>query len=825
MAEKKQAPAPIDRPLSRAFLRQFIGWSTEFPPGASEPNSLRTMEDALVSRDGALCIRPGMKSWTTPRSSWTFWGEEMSFVSSLEPFYLNSGELAYLAALKDETSGYTTLATLRKNVTGLYHPEPLFNVFTPKDQRFNAAAYGGAGVEYVRFVQIDNKVVALWNSTDPTVTPTILDVGTAKTYSRPAEVTAMAGNWWEGESFVTATLASTDFRQGHDLTEWTGIWTGFTTETLISSEASANTYSFGYFATFSNEFGESPPTPMRIVKTQRPHGMWKMTTVDDQPASDPDLAVDRIVVYLADLAAPYAWVEAYNQTATTMNVYCAEWSDEGVVPADGILIGTVPVANTVNVGTGFRYSPTMYVLHTPAMPSSSRSYPVPARTNAIERRDNSTKPGRPTQALVAGDRIIYTNDRARPGVIRWSGNLQGEYLNTAPSMGGGFKTLSSGNMQIPAVAKLWQNPQSTDTITILNYGTDGYSTSYYMAPAEITSQSESVSIMGFEETSATPGTTSTYGVEVFNNALYHPLEDQLMKSTANNYNINHKNLTENIRNRWQALQDRDKIVSCEHDGRLYYIVNNPKSYQAVPEGCNGNEIWVYDAMSEAGTWSRYLIPAVSLRRILFDGVMHMAVIRPEGAFVLDEYYDRDDHTGEAIPWRIETNIQGANRAHDAWAHLKQVAPIFGNLEGKIRYGIRGLDLHGRPVNVWKVYESPVRGNGLSWSSTDLHMRPDPYDHEDYLDVSRDMKEWFFYAEAYRDVEDTVSRSRGQITAVSYRYTPVSVNVGTTFGSVETFEYGNSNNSWYSRGTNSGVPIPNSAMIQSTEPAWMAPPQP
>lgn len=30
---------------------------------------------------------------------------------------------------------------------------------------------------------------------------------------------------------------------------------------------------------------------------------------------------------------------------------------------------------------------------------------------------------------------------------------------------------------------------------------------------------------------------------------------------------------------------------------------------------------------------------------------------------------------------------------------------------------------------------------------------------------------------------------GLIAAVQYRYTPVSVNVGTEFGSVETFEYG------------------------------------
>jgi hypothetical protein len=50
--------------------------------------------------------------------------------------------------------------------------------------------------------------------------------------------------------------------------------------------------------------------------------------------------------------------------------------------------------------------------------------------------------------------------------------------------------------------------------------------------------------MGFEETTATPGTSSPFGVEVLNNSLYHPLETELTKSTASNYNINHKSMTD-----------------------------------------------------------------------------------------------------------------------------------------------------------------------------------------------------------------------------------------------------------------------------------------
>src|SRR5690606_33733267 len=123
-----------------------------------------------------------------------------------------------------------------------------------------------------------------------------------------------------------------------------------------------------------------------------------------------------------------------------------------------------------------------------------------------------------------------------------------------------------------------------------------------------------VTIMGFEETTATPGTVSPYGTEVLNNALHHPLDVGLMKSMANNYNISHKMLSDDIRNKWLELLDKEKIVSCQNENRIYYIVNNPDGVP-VPPGCNGNEIWVYNSGSDTGTWSRWLVPAVSLRKI------------------------------------------------------------------------------------------------------------------------------------------------------------------------------------------------------------------
>ena len=62
MAGKKaMPPPPIDRPLSKAYLRKFTGWSTATPPGMSDPTSLRVMHNCNVDTDGSLRIRPGLR--------------------------------------------------------------------------------------------------------------------------------------------------------------------------------------------------------------------------------------------------------------------------------------------------------------------------------------------------------------------------------------------------------------------------------------------------------------------------------------------------------------------------------------------------------------------------------------------------------------------------------------------------------------------------------------------------------------------------------------------------------------------------------------------
>jgi hypothetical protein len=168
----------------------------------------------------------------------------------------------------------------------------------------------------------------------------------------------------------------------------------------------------------------------------------------------------------------------------------------------------------------------------------------------------------------------------------------------------------------------------------------------------------------------------------------------------------------------------------------------------------------------------------------------LALVRPEGIYAFDEKLGVDDELippdgitdyhfeDRPIPWSLETNTQGANRAHDAWAHLRQVGITLGNFTGAMRYGVRGWDQHGQAVEVEKIYRQATHVLG-----DDL-----PFDAEDHLIVARELKEWFFFASS-TETDDVVDESFGQLSLVQYRYTPVSVNVGYDYGQVETFEYG------------------------------------
>ena len=566
-----------------------------------------------------------------------------------------------------------------------------------------------------------------------------------------------------------------------------------TADTLISNDPETNDYNFGFFYVVSNEIGDSAPSQVSVVKAQRAWSSWRWETpnASGEPSgtqtADPTLCADQLVAIMPE----DVFDDALARNASSWSLYMVTWSDQATVPSSAVRIGTQalgPSSTHVNQG---------YIRVTPQQVGAGELTLVLPNMST---RVNYSDPSRGGQGLVAADRMVMVLDPTRAAQIKWSSNQLGSYTDFTANKGGGYKTLTTGNLYVPAAVKLWQNPQSVDTLTILCMGTDGRSTGYYMAPSQISQQSESVTVMAFEETTATPGTTSPYGCEVFNNALYHPLDDMLMKSTANNYNINHKSVTDQIRRQWSKLINKQRIVSSQYDSRLYYVVHNPEG-EPLEAGCRGNEIWVFDAQAEAGTWSRWKIQAIALRSIERNGRIYMSVTRPDGLYYFDPEYDRDDIvvagevTTRFIPWLLETNTQGANRAHDAWCHLAQASVTFGNFLGAVEYGVRGLDYHGKRVD---------RSKRITFEG-DFDLLP--YDQIDFLSIKREMMEWYFYAHSIVDENDEPVQSYGQINLVQYRYTPISVNVGYEFGQVETFEYQRSLNTSAGQLTVAGTPMP------------------
>lgn len=771
MPPKAKTAAPIDRPLSKAYLREFTGWSTAYAPGLSDPTSLRIMENCWITREGALAIRPALRS-VLPEGNWVTTNYNARIIGSFESFFLNDGTKALLFATK-EAAGNIVFRVARYNGTG-------YEIITLAQAGFSGNTGFSSNTTYVRYLQIDNKVFALADSTNPSDTARIFYVGATKRVVEPRTLTVPG--WTSDDALIVrhpdAAWINTPVKTNTPGAETPTAGTAGQplTGTLISSVAADNTFNYGYFYTVENELGETAPSQMTVIKAKRGWSQWQFQAPDSNGnpsgtnVTDPTMACDQIMARIPD--STYATLR--DQGAVRWNLYMVTWSDQGAVPVEGTLIGSKDV--TPNIGTNG------WIQHTPVAETFDVTVPLPTAAE----RTNYTSPAHASQGIVAGDRIILVNDRQAAAVIRWSSNQLGEYTNFSSSKGGGYKTLTAGNLLVPACVKLWQNPQSMDTLVVLCRGVDGYSTSYYMAPAEVTGMSGSSAIMGFEETTATPGTVSPWGVEVVNQGLYHPLDEQLMKSTASNYNISHKSMSDQISNGWLDLRNKQHIVSASMDNRIYYVVHNPAG-EPLEDGCMGNEIWVLDVADTTPKWSRWLIQANSLHKLEVGNKLYMAVVRPDAIFVLDDLQAQDEFSISggtdlrSIPWRAETNTQGANRAHDAWAHLQQVNITLGNFMGRMRYGIRGHDVNGKRVEISKITKDtrPV----------DLSTRPLPWDLEDFLLVRRDLKEWALFAESVPDEEGLPMLSYGRINLVQYRYTPVSVNVGYEHGSVETFEYG------------------------------------
>ena len=788
MATKKAGPpAPIDKPLSSSYLKEFHGWSTAYPPGISDPSSLRVAENVMVTRDGALRIRPALQNVLNQQYSLnTGNGDDLGIVGSFEQFFVTADATYTGKAFLFAVRGSVTVnfrAALQRKSDSLYDVKLLTN-----------AAVGFSGsiptfsldTTFIKYLQIDNKILALSDAGDPVA---MFKVGTTKTaksvsptgLSVPAEdqlliVRHPDAAWIDDTTKDTIPAAETPTS------------TAAPNGTLISATAADNVYNFAFWFTFYNEFGEGSPSLLTMTKTKRGWSAWKFNspTASGEPTdpvvSDPKLAADQLVPIMpAGLIAT-----ARTQGALGWNLYLATWADDNPVPSEGVLVASREITSSSTDANA------SWLQALAAVPAGSVTMPLPN----VETREELNYSKGPTarQGLVAGDRLILVNDSQNPALIRWSSNQPTKYTDFSPSFGGGQKTLSSGNLLIPSCVKLWQNPQSVDTITILCEGVDGYHAAYYMAPSSISGLTESTLVMGFEETTATPGTVSPYGVEVFDNDLYHPLETELMKSTASNYNLSHKTLTDDISNKWLALTNKREIVSAQYDGRLYYIVDNPEGSWDDPVSgepldqskYKGNEIWVLDAMSDKPQWNRWLIPAIALRKLEVAGKLRLAVVTPETIYYLADEVMNDHYfpptnvlQTRPIPWRFETNTMGANRAHNAWANLQQAFTSLGNFYGAMRWGIKGWTAEKQ----WLDIHRDVRNLGHPQDGSII-----PNDMEKPLLIERALKEWVFYGSSI-ETEGELEESYGQLDYVQFRYIPASVNIDYAAGSIETFEYG------------------------------------
>ena len=577
-----------------------------------------------------------------------------------------------------------------------------------------------------------------------------------------------------------------------------------TADTLVSSDAVKNRYSFSFFYTVSNDLGESAASQVTTIKVQRPWTAWVWKTPAGADTDDPNLCHDQIVVTVP--AEVFA-----NAVASGATKWTAYYSTQGPNDPPSVTAQRFAEIDLTSTPDHVQHG---YARLTPQMVKIGIGDPlIPSETTRV----NASDPMKGSQGVVAADRLIMVGNPADPARISWSSGAPGDYHNFSTLLGGGTKQLTSGNLYVTACVKLWQNPQSVDTLTILNMGDDGRSNAYYMQPANITSLSESISVMGFEEVTSLQGTVSPYGCEVVNNGLFRPLFQGLFKSSANNYNLTTKPVSDTIANVWRTLNSMHRIVSAQLDSRIYFLVHNISGATLDPD-CRGNEVWVVDLAATTPTWSRWTVQGVSLRSMDVDGVVMMSIIRPDGIFVFNEDTYTDERfnvsTGALetanIRWYLETNVQGANRAHDAWCNLQQANAAVGNFLGQLRYGIRGQDVNGMSIVMEKVLLSS-KVPPLSMADLgDSVVMPTlaPTEREDYLLVRRIMKEWVFFAGSVDDLVEDVPVPRfsgGQVNSVQYRYTPATVNVGYEYGSVETFEYGSSNSA--SATTDSGTPEP------------------
>ena len=217
MPPKKRIAQPIDRPLSKAYLRGFTGWSTAFPPGASDPASVRVMDNVWVDRNGALTVRPGLRclSYTVGPDSPLFPGypgvalDNLNMVGSMELFYTADGSRAMLFAVREDdgTVGFRALL-MSSSVRSVYElTEPEINFIIPNGEeslRFSS------NTTYVKYLQINNKILALSDAGEPA---RYFDVGERKVAK--ALTTVSVPNW-VSEDKLSVVFPAADWINDHN---------------------------------------------------------------------------------------------------------------------------------------------------------------------------------------------------------------------------------------------------------------------------------------------------------------------------------------------------------------------------------------------------------------------------------------------------------------------------------------------------------------------------------------------------------------------------------------------------------------------------------
>ena len=171
-------PAPIDKPLASSYLKGFDGWSTAYPPELSSPTTLRTLENLLVTPEGALKVRPGLRSIFVD----DYWLDE-PIVGGYEHFLTAGIDTAYKAILfaVRRTDHSIVFRTFRESGDGFVRDDTVIPGL--------ATIVLPATVTFIKYLQIDNKILALPNVS--TVGAILFHVGDVKSVKKvtPAGLT------------------------------------------------------------------------------------------------------------------------------------------------------------------------------------------------------------------------------------------------------------------------------------------------------------------------------------------------------------------------------------------------------------------------------------------------------------------------------------------------------------------------------------------------------------------------------------------------------------------------------------------------------------